>query len=133
MGRDSHLELRFASYLDACPDVASFAKNDFAVNFKIDYVNADGDISNYYPDFIVRLEGGKKVVIVETKGLEDLDVPLKMARLKTWCEDVNSLQDDVEFDYVFVDEKGFDEYGKKARNKSFADMLKLFGKYKAAD
>ena len=33
----------------------SYAKNYFAVNFKLDYVNADGDISNYYPDFLVKL------------------------------------------------------------------------------
>jgi hypothetical protein len=33
----------------------SFAKNYLAVHFKLDYVNADGDISNYYPDFLVKL------------------------------------------------------------------------------
>jgi len=51
-------------------------------------VKADGDISNYYPDFLVKLSDSQ-VVIVETKGLEDLDVPLKMTRLKQWCGDVN--------------------------------------------
>lgn len=34
-----------------------------------------------YPDFIVK-RNNKSVVIEETKGLKDLDVPLKMARLK---------------------------------------------------
>ena len=38
-----------------------------------------------------------KVYIVETKGREDLDVPLKMARLKQWCEDVNAAQSNVVF------------------------------------
>ena len=123
---DSHLEILFASFLDSCPDVISYAKNYFAVNFKIDYVNADGDISNYYPDFIVKLEGGKKIVIVETKGLEDLDVPLKMERLKTWCKDVNSLQSDTIFDYVFVEEATF----KMFRPKNFAEIMQSFTKYK---
>ena len=44
------------------------------------YVNADGNISNEYPDFLIKL-ADKRVVIVETKGPEDLDVPLKMQRL----------------------------------------------------
>lgn len=30
-----------------------------AVHFKLDYVNADGDISNYYPDFVVKLSPKK--------------------------------------------------------------------------
>ena len=46
---DSHLELLFASFLEKCDDIISYAKNYFAVNFRIDYVNADGNISNYYP------------------------------------------------------------------------------------
>jgi len=50
---DSHFELLFARFLEDCGDVISYAKNYFAINFKIDYVNADGDISNYLPDFIV--------------------------------------------------------------------------------
>ena len=75
---DSHLELLFARFLEDCDDVVSYAKNYLAVHFKLDYVNADGDISNYYPDFLVKLSD-KRIVIVETKGQEDLDVPLKMA------------------------------------------------------
>lgn len=122
---DSHLELLFASFLDSCSDVAAYAKNYFAVNFKLDYVNADGSISNYYPDFIVRLSDGRKV-IVETKGLEDLDVPLKMARLRQWCEDINAAQSDTVFDFAYVDEENF----KKHTPKSFKDLLAGFREYK---
>lgn len=78
---DSHFELLFARFLDDCEDVIAFAKNYMAVSFKLDYVNANGDISNYYPDFMVKLTA-KEIFIVETKGQVDLDVPLKMARLK---------------------------------------------------
>ena len=88
---DSHFELLFASFLEDCSDVVSYAKNYLAVHFKLDYVNADGDISNYYPDFFVKLSD-KRIVIVETKGQEDLDVPLKMERLRQWCEDINRVQ-----------------------------------------
>ena len=122
---DSHLELQFAAFLENCDDILSYAKNYFAVNFKLDYVNADGDISNYYPDFIVKVSA-KNLVIVETKGLEDLDVPLKMERLRLWCEDINRIQSEVTFDYVFVDEQGFKSYAPR----SFADLVKGFTRYK---
>jgi type III restriction enzyme len=123
---DSHLELLFARFLEDCPDVQAYAKNYLAVHFKLDYVNADGDISNYYPDFMVKLSG-KHTVIVETKGLEDLDVPLKMARLRQWCEDINGIQSDVKYDFVYVDEESF----KKYEPKSFAGLLGGFREYKA--
>ena len=122
---DSHFELIFASFLEKCPDIISYAKNYFAVNFKLDYVNADGDISNYYPDFIVKLPGNK-VVIVETKGQEDLDVPLKMERLRQWCEDINKVQSDNQFDFVFADQESFEKY----QPKNFQDLLKGFIEYK---
>ena len=122
---DGNLELEFASFLDGCDDIVSFAKNYLAVGFKLDYVNADGDISNYYPDFFVKVSE-REIFIVETKGREDLDVPLKMARLKQWCEDINKSQDEVRFDFVFVDEEGFNKY----QPKTFAALLKSFREYK---
>lgn len=122
---DSHFELDFAKLLEACSDVESYAKNYLAVHFKLDYVNADGNISNYYPDFLVKLTDGR-VVIVETKGREDLDVPLKTKRLRQWCEDLNAMQSDVEYDFVYVDEQGFRNYNPK----SFAALLSSFREYK---
>jgi len=122
---DSHFELQFASFLEDCNDVVSYAKNYLAVHFKLDFVNADGDISNYYPDFMVKLPDNR-IVVVETKGLEDLDVPRKMTRLKQWCEDINRVQSDVVFDFVFVDQESFEKYAPK----SFASLLSGFGEYK---
>ena len=122
---DSNLELRFAAFLEDCSDVISYAKNYWAVNFKLDYVKADGDISNYYPDFMVKLSE-KRIVIVETKGQEDLDVPLKMARLRQWCEDINRVQTDVEYSFVYVDEESFEKY----KPTSFRQLLEGFKEYK---
>ena len=122
---DSHLELLFASFLENCSDVVAYAKNYLAVHFKLDYVNADGDISNYYPDFMVKLSN-KRVVIVETKGQEDLDVPLKMARLSQWCEDINRVQTDVEYDFVYVDQESFERYSPT----SFRQLIDGFREYK---
>ncbi len=122
---DSHLELQFASFLEDCNDIISYAKNYLAINFKLDYVNVDGNISNYYPDFIVK-KTEKEVFIIETKGLEDLDVPRKIERLKQWCDDVNQAQSDVTYDFIFVDEESF----KKYNPKSFAELISNFRQYK---
>ena len=122
---DSHLELRFAAFLEQCPDVITYAKNYLAVHFSLDYIKADGNISNYYPDFIVKTSPNQ-LWIIETKGLEDLDVPLKMQRLKQWCHDINTAQQNHHFDYVFVDEADFESY----KPDSFAGLVTMFRKYK---
>ena len=122
---DSNFELQFARFLEDCSDVVSYAKNYLAVHFKLDYVNADGDISNYYPDFLVKL-ADNNIIVAETKGQEDLDVPLKMQRLRQWCEDINAMQSDVTYDFVFVEQENFEKY----TPKSFSDLLTGFRKYK---
>ena len=122
---DSRLELLFASFLENCLDVIAYAKNYLAVHFTIDYITSDGSISNYYPDFIVKTSDNK-IVIVETKGLEDLDVPLKMARLNKWCDDINAAQKKTRFDFVFVDEEDFGKY----KPDSFGGLLTICKKYK---
>jgi type III restriction enzyme len=122
---DSYFELVFARFLEDCKDVVSYAKNYLAVHFKLDYVNADGDISNYYPDFLVKLPY-KRLVIVETKGQEDLDVPLKMQRLRQWCEDLNRVQTDVVYDFVYVDQESFEQY----KPASFRQLVEGFREYK---
>ena len=121
---DSHFELLFAGFLEGCDDVISYAKNYLAVHFKLDYVNADGDISNYYPDFLVKLSA-REVFIVETKGQEDLDVPLKMARLRQWCEDINQAQEQIKYGFVYVDQESFEKY----KPNSFRKLVDGFREY----
>ena len=132
---DSHLELRFAAFLDDCKDVVSFAKLYQRINFKLDYVDAEGRIRDYYPDFIVKL-ANDTTYVVETKGLEDLDVPLKMARLKAWCDDINK-QQERRFDFVFVPQAEFesllDSYTKGHRtnaDKTFKVLADSMTQYK---
>lgn len=117
---DSHLELEFAAFLDKADGVVSFAKNFFAVQFKIDYRNSDGEISNYYPDFIVKTSSGV-IYIVETKGQEDLDVSLKRSRLKQWCDDVNSEQNKFTYKELYVTEKDFKNY----KAHTFSELVSM--------
>jgi len=122
---DSPFELQFAAFLEKCDDVISHAKIYLAVGYKLDYVNAEGDISTYYPDFLVKVSDREKFV-VETKGQEDLDVPLKMQRLKQWCEDINRAQREKKYDFVYVDQESFEKY----KPTSFRQLVEAFKEYK---
>ena len=118
---DSGFELEFASFLDGCEDVESYVKNYFAVGFRLDYRTKDGDLSNYYPDFIVK-ESAKQVWIVETKGREDLDDPHKIERLRQWCEDIKKKGLGAKYSWLYVKQEEFDKY----KPKCFRDCEKLF-------
>lgn len=119
---DSRLELEFASFLEDCADVESYAKNYLAVGFKLDYVKADGDISNYYPDFVVKVAGGE-IWLVETKGREDLNDPGKWERLQQWCSDASRLDSGRQYRALFVREEDWERY----KPKSFRDAMAVFG------
>jgi type III restriction enzyme len=122
-------ELRFARFLDGAPDVAAFAKNYLAVGFKIDYVKADGDLSTYTPDFIVKTTDGT-VWIIETKGRTELDLPQKMARLKQWCADASvasQAEDGPNYRFVYVYQKGFEAHPPH----NFAGLVAAFQEYQS--
>ena len=73
--------------------------------------------------------------MVETKGLEDLDDPLKIKRLRQWCADVNASYSDVEFDFIYVDQEKFDRLtGADGRSQNelanFSDLVANFAAYK---
>jgi type III restriction enzyme len=119
---DSRLELEFASFLEDCGDVESYAKNYLAVGFKLDYVKADGDISNYYPDFIVKV-GNSEIWLVETKGREDLNDPGKWERLQQWCADASKLDAGRQYKALFVREEDWE----RNKPKSFRDAVAVFG------
>jgi len=122
---DGNFELLFSGFLENCSDIISYGKNYLAVNFKLDYINSMGAISNYYPDFFIKTIDGD-IFVAETKGRVDVDVPLKMERLKNWCEDINSLQSEIIYDFVYIDEEGF----KKYKPSTFSDLITGFREYK---
>ena len=89
--------------------------------FRVEYQKADGSISNYYPDFIVRLNDGA-TWIVETKGREDLDDPRKFERLLQWCADAAARDGANTYEGLFVRE----EQWEKLPVKSFAEAVTAF-------
>jgi type III restriction enzyme len=123
----SGFELRFAAFLENASDVQAFAKNYLAIGFKLDYVKTDGDLSNYFPDFMVRTTDGK-IWIVETKGRAELDLPQKMARLKQWSADATAAEENgQQYDFVFVDQTGFEKH----LPKTFSTLATTFTEYKS--
>jgi len=46
--------------------------------------------------------------------------------LKQWCEDVNKLQNEVKFDFIFVDQVNYEKY----EPKKFQDLITNFLEYK---
>lgn len=119
---DSKFELQFAGFLDASVDVNRFIKNYIQLGFKMEYVNHEGGISNYYPDFVVHLDNGERFV-VETKGAENLDDPRKIERLKNWCEDATKSTDKI-YRHLYVRQEDWDSLG--LTPNSFAEIVTVF-------
>ena len=115
---DSKFELDFADFLERLgeDEIISYAKNYKEIHFKIDYKNADGTIANYYPDFFVKIDE-KTVYIVETKGREDFDDPLKIKRLAQWCEDANARQKKIVYKMLYVRQEDWEKYCPKYWNE----------------
>lgn len=126
-GNADGLELAFAAFLEGAPDVQAFGKNYMAVGFKLDYVKANGDLSTYTPDFILRTTDAA-VWVVETKGREELDVPQKMARLRQWCADAtraSQAESGTRYGFVYVDQESFEQH----KPSTFVGLASTFCEY----
>ena len=122
-------ELAFAAFLDRAKDVTAFAKNYLRIGFKLDYVTAAGDLSHYIPDFLVKAVDGT-VVIVETKGRAELDLPQKMARLRQWCADATAAsvtEGGTTYAFTFVDQDSFERH----KPTSFTGLRAAFTDYQS--
>ena len=103
---DSTWEATEAYLLEKNPHVVAWAKNDH-LGFEIHYI-FDGVLHKYIPDFLIKLDNGKMLVL-ETKGqMTDKDKAKRKA-LETWTEAVNGLGEfgewlcDISFDVADVD------------------------------
>lgn len=84
---DSGWETTESYVLEKNPHVAAWAKNDH-LGFEINYVY-DGVVRKYTPDFLIRLDNGK-VLVLETKGKETMRDKVKRKALSEWIEAVNN-------------------------------------------
>lgn len=121
---DVGLERDFAKFLAKASDVKKFAKLvHWRTLFKLEYLSAGGGLRHYWPDFVVELKPGDKW-IVETKGIEDEDVPFKDERARQWCQDATFLTG-TKWSYIKVPQALFE--GKHLR--SFSELVQLTSKF----
>lgn len=118
---ESNYEAQFAQFLDRADDVLAYVKNNRYVHFQVEYLSYRGGMRYYYPDFIARTSNG--MFVVETKGLEDLEVAKKDARMKQWCKDASKITGQ-SWQYLKVLEDDFKRY----QFKDFTNIVSFLGK-----
>jgi type III restriction enzyme len=87
---DNEFEKEFARFLQKSDDVVRFAKLPEQFGFAIEYTDNSENMRYYEPDFAV-LTGDGTHYIVETKGLEDVNVANKDRAAQLWCENTTRL------------------------------------------
>lgn len=105
----NNLELKFCKFLDEAEDIKAFMKMpERKTELYVEYLATDETIHPYFPDFIAKTNKGE-VFIIETKGLEDLNVKRKDERAKIWCEDLSKLTKS-KWNFIRVNQKFFESH-----------------------
>jgi len=92
-------EVAMTIFLNRSPDIQSFCKNAGPQALRIDFQTGAQRFSFYTPDFVVKKKDCN-YLLVETKGREDLDVPLKAMAADSWCKAASSKTSKWEYLYV---------------------------------
>ena len=111
-------EKHVAQFLDQAKDIERFVKlAETYTKFSIEYINHKGAIAFYYPDYIAfqRIDNNDINWIIETKGWEHEDVPLKDYRTVSWCEKATQLTGS-EWKYLKI---SYSDYMKVSSNLSY--------------
>ena len=87
---ENHFEEAFARFLDRAADVARFAKLPERFGFSIPYLDGRGNLRQYYPDFVV-VDCAGVHCLVETKGLQDINVARKDQAAHDWTRRATEL------------------------------------------
>lgn len=101
----SEFEGQFMNWLDRQSEVKTFTKILFSFPLNIPYYSSEGNIRHYRPDFIVKTKDN--YYLVETKGMEDIEVPLKAKAADRWCRDVSKFRNE-NWIYIKVDIPAFE-------------------------
>jgi len=112
----NQFEKEFARFLDSADDVIRFAKLPEQFGFRIEYTDANGNLRYYEPDFVA-VTGENVNHIVETKGMEDVNVAHKDRAALLWCENATVLTGK-RWDYIKVRQTEYE----RLQPTAFADL-----------
>jgi type III restriction enzyme len=115
----NEFEKEFARFLQDADDMIRFAKLPERFDFVIEYTDVSGNLRFYEPDF-VGVTTGEVYHLIETKGLEDVNVANKDAAARLWCENATKLTGNV-WSYLKVPQE---EY-KRLQPACFSDVVFL--------
>lgn len=104
-------EKRFAEFLDTRPDIVRWAAlAEQFTRFNVTYLNANGALKRYYPDFLAvqSTAGGEVNWVLETKGRVFADVAYKEKGIHAWCDALRE-QTGQEWRYRRIDQLVFDK------------------------
>jgi type III restriction enzyme len=87
---DNQFEKGFAKFLEQSDDVVRFAKLPERFGFVIEYTDNAGNLRYYEPDFVAVVTEGTHYLI-ETKGMEDVNVAHKDNAANLWCDNATQL------------------------------------------
>ena len=119
---DSEFEQDVNVYIENLPDVISCIKNMGFI--KIPYQNTKGIWSHYIPDFFIKLSD-TEYCILETKGAEYLNDPIKKDALKNKIKQINDGQDEFNYTTLYVLQDKFEKLDSKPSTfKTFYEMFK---------
>ena len=116
---ENAFEKEFAQFLQKAEDVLRFAKLPSQFGFAIEYTDGSASLRYYEPDFVV-VSDDRTHHVVETKGLEDVNVPNKDRAARLWCENTTILTEKP-WSYVKVLQTEF----KQLQPTLFSDLLAL--------
>ena len=100
---DSQWERIAATVLDTHPRVETFVKNS-GLGFAIPYT-LRGTTHDYLPDFVAKLNGGQRRLIIEIKGVTDEQSDAKKRAAQQWCEAVTGWGEQGRWDFMQLESR----------------------------
>ncbi|WIG61321.1 MAG: Type III restriction-modification enzyme helicase subunit [Ktedonobacterales bacterium] len=98
-------ERAFGRFLDGAGDIVAWCKIPDSFGFTIEYTDQSASLRYYYPDFVGITADGTHWVI-ETKGMESVEVAYKDKAARLWCDNATELTG-VRWEYIKVPQKDF--------------------------
>jgi len=117
---ENKYEVEFARFLEKASDVTRFVKLPGPFGFAIEYTDSAGNLRYYEPDFVAVTTDGAHYLI-ETKGLEDVNVAFKDRAAGIWCENATLLTG-TRWNYLKVLQKEFT----KLQSSELSDLALVF-------